>query len=90
MGVLPTAVAFTTCGYVLVRSSAGRTSATTYVVPALAVVLSWLLLGETPTPVMLLGGVLCLVGVAITRMMSRSPARQSARRAPHARGQEDT
>ena len=33
--------------------------------------LSWLLLGEAPTPVMLLGGALCLLGVAITRMMGR-------------------
>ncbi len=71
MGVLPTAFAFTTWAYVLMRTSAGRTSATTYVVPAVAIVLSWLLLGEAPTPVMLLGGALCLLGVAITRMMGR-------------------
>ncbi|WP_226345504.1 DMT family transporter [Agilicoccus flavus] len=80
MGVLPTAVAFTTWAYVPVRSSAGRTAATTYVVPAVAIVLSWLLLGETPTPLMLAGGVLCLLGVAITRMLTphhtpRPPAR---------------
>ncbi|GMA19067.1 DMT family transporter [Arsenicicoccus piscis] len=69
LGVLPTAFAFTTWAYVLKRSSAGRTSATTYVVPAVAIVLSWLLLGETPTLAMLIGGALCLLGVAITRMV---------------------
>lgn len=72
MGVFPTAVAFTTWGFVLQRSSAGRTAATTYVVPAVAIVLSWLLLGEVPTPLMLLGGVLCLLGVFLTRLPSRT------------------
>lgn len=71
LGVFPTAVAFTTWAYVLQRSSAGRTSATTYVVPALAIIMSWLFLGEAPTPMMLAGGVLCLVGVVITRMKWR-------------------
>ncbi len=71
MGVFPTAIAFTTWAYVLGRTSAGRTAATTYVVPAAAILLSWLMLAEAPTPVMLLGGALCLLGVFITRMPSR-------------------
>ncbi|OJU41227.1 MAG: hypothetical protein BGN97_15910 [Microbacterium sp. 69-10] len=40
----------------------------TYVVPAIAILLSWLILGEVPTPLMLLGGALCLLGVLVTRM----------------------
>lgn len=71
LGVFPTAVAFSTWAYVLQRSSAGRTSATTYVVPAIAIIMSWLFFGEAPTPLMLVGGVLCLVGVVITRMKRR-------------------
>ncbi|UWF78767.1 DMT family transporter [Microbacterium neungamense] len=68
LGIFPTAIAFTTWAYVLQRSTAGQTSATTYVVPALAILMSWLILGEVPTPVMFLGGALCLLGVVITRM----------------------
>ncbi|WP_029989933.1 EamA family transporter, partial [Microbacterium paraoxydans] len=71
LGIFPTAIAFTTWAYVLQRSTAGKTSATTYVVPALAILLSWLILGEVPTPLMFVGGALCLLGVLITRMRGR-------------------
>lgn len=68
LGVFPTAIAFTTWAYVLQRSTAGQTSATTYVVPAIAILLSWVILGEVPTPLMFLGGALCLLGVLVTRL----------------------
>jgi drug/metabolite transporter (DMT)-like permease len=68
LGIFPTAIAFTTWAYVLARTSAGRTAATSYIVPALAIAMSWLLLSEAPTLVTVIGGVLCLVGVAITRL----------------------
>jgi len=75
LGIFPTAIAFTTWAYVLQRSTAGQTSATTYVVPAIAIVMSWLILGEAPTPLMFLGGALCLLGVLITRMRWRRRTR---------------
>ncbi|WP_153397890.1 DMT family transporter [Ornithinicoccus halotolerans] len=71
LGVFPTAVAFTTWAYVLSRTSAGKTAATTYVVPAVTILLSWVLLSEAPTAIMLTGGLLCLVGVYITRLRRR-------------------
>jgi drug/metabolite transporter (DMT)-like permease len=46
--------------------------ATTYVVPAIVVAMSWLFLGEIPGLLTLIGGLLCLVGVAVSR---RSPRR---------------
>lgn len=72
LGVFPTAVAFTTWAYALARMSAGQVGATTYAVPALVVVMSWLLLGEVPGTVAAAGGALCLVGVAITRWQPRA------------------
>ncbi|MBO0982184.1 DMT family transporter [Microbacterium sp. SD291] len=71
LGIFPTAIAFTTWAYVLQRSTAGQTSATTYVVPAIAILMSWMILGEVPTPLMFLGGALCLLGVLVTRMRWR-------------------
>ncbi|MEJ8281431.1 DMT family transporter [Pseudonocardia spirodelae] len=65
LGVFPTAVAFLTWGYALIRTTAGRLAASTYAIPPLVVALSWALLGEVPAPVALLGGVLCLTGVAV-------------------------
>lgn len=67
LGVFPTALAFTTWAYALSRTTAGRLGATTYVVPALVVLMSWLLLDEVPGPLTLAGGVLCLAGVAVAR-----------------------
>ncbi|TDC80615.1 DMT family transporter [Actinomadura sp. 7K507] len=67
LGVFPTAIAFTTWGYALARTSAGKMGATTYAVPAIVVLMSWLLLGEIPGLVTLGGGLLCLAGVAVSR-----------------------
>ncbi|SDD41271.1 DMT family transporter [Streptomyces prasinopilosus] len=67
LGVFPTALAFTTWAYALTRTSASRMGATTYAVPALVVLMSWLALGEVPGPLTLLVGALCLAGVAVSR-----------------------
>ncbi len=67
LGVFPTAVAFTTWAYALARTTAGRMGATTYLVPPLAVLQGWLILGEVPPALALLGGGLCLAGVAVAR-----------------------
>ncbi|UJW30487.1 DMT family transporter [Saccharothrix sp. AJ9571] len=67
LGLFPTAIGFTAWAYALRRMDAGRLSATTYAVPAVSVLLSWLLLAEVPTVYGLLGGAICLAGVAIAR-----------------------
>jgi drug/metabolite transporter (DMT)-like permease len=71
LGLFPTAIGFVTWSYALSRTHTGRLGATTYVAPALAVVMSWILLAETPTAYGLAGGAICLVGVAISRRRSR-------------------
>ncbi|GGK99426.1 DMT family transporter [Nocardia jinanensis] len=80
LGVFPTAVAFTTWAYALARMTAGQVGATTYAVPSLVIVMSWLVIGEVPGPLTLTGGALCLTGVAITRWRPRF--RKSASPAP--------
>jgi drug/metabolite transporter (DMT)-like permease len=67
LGVFPTAVAFTTWAYALARTSAGRMGSTTYLIPPLAILMGWALLGETPPQVAIVGGALCLGGVALAR-----------------------
>ena len=67
LGLFPTAVAFTMWAYALARTTAGRMGATTYLVPPLAVLMGWALLGEVPPALALLGGALCLAGVAVSR-----------------------
>ncbi len=69
LGVFPTSIAFTTWAYALARGSAGRLAATAYLVPPLTIVMSAIMLGEAPSLIAVLGGALCLVGVAIARRM---------------------
>ncbi|MFE9021542.1 DMT family transporter [Streptomyces sp. NPDC007808] len=72
LGVFSLALAFTTWAYALARTTASRMGATTYAVPALVVLMSWLALGEVPGPLTLVGGALCLAGVAVSRSRVRS------------------
>jgi len=71
LGAFPTAIAFLTWGYALTHMTAGRLSTSTYVVPPLVIAFSWLLLSEAPAPLAVLGGTLCLLGVAIATTRRR-------------------
>nr|WP_307167535.1 DMT family transporter [Streptomyces rishiriensis] len=81
LGVFPTALAFTTWAYALARTTASRMGATTYAVPALVVLMSWLALGEVPGLLTLAGGALCLAGVAVSRSRPRTPRTPPTREA---------
>ncbi|MFJ3592332.1 DMT family transporter [Streptomyces sp. NPDC090231] len=72
LGLFPTALAFTTWAYALARTTAGRMGATTYAVPALVVLMAWVLLDEVPAPLTIGGGLLCLAGVAVSRTRPRA------------------
>ena len=78
LGVFPTAIAFTTWAYALSLIDAGKLAATTYLVPGTTILISWLLLGEIPTALALVGGLICLAGVGLTRRRSRTVIRHDA------------
>jgi drug/metabolite transporter (DMT)-like permease len=71
LGVVPTALAFSTWAYALARTDAGRLGVTTYLVPPLVVLMGWLLLDEVPPALAVVGGAVCLAGVALSRRRSR-------------------
>ncbi|RZU31519.1 DMT family transporter [Blastococcus saxobsidens] len=75
LGVVPTALAFSTWAYALRRMDAGRLGVTTYLVPPLVIGFGWLLLDEAPPALAVVGGAVCLLGVAVSRTRSRRPAR---------------
>lgn len=85
LGVFPTALAFTTWAYALARTTASRMGATTYAVPALVVLMSWVALGEVPGVLTLAGGVLCLAGVAVSRSRARRGRAAARATAPEPR-----
>jgi len=80
LGVVPTALAFTTWGYALGRMPAGQLGVTTYIVPPLAIIMGLIFFGEVPAPLAIVGGVICLTGVALSRR--KSPVRAKAESLP--------
>jgi drug/metabolite transporter (DMT)-like permease len=71
LGAVPTALAFTTWGYALARVPAGRLSISTYVVPPLVIVLALVIFGEVPPLLAIIGGAVCLIGVALSRRTTK-------------------
>ncbi len=67
LGVLPTAVAFTTWAYALTHTDAGALSLTTFLVPGIATLVAWLTIDEVPPSLTFVGGALAIVGVLMTR-----------------------
>ncbi|MEU4396135.1 EamA family transporter [Kribbella sp. NPDC023855] len=72
LGAFPTALGFTTWAFALRRTTAGRMGVTVYAVPVVAILLAWLFLGEAPALLALIGGTLCLAGVAISRRTGKA------------------
>jgi drug/metabolite transporter (DMT)-like permease len=75
LGAVPTALGFATWTFALRRTSAGRMAAITYLIPLVAILLGWALLGETPTRLAAVGGALCLAGVYLARRRSPNEKR---------------
>lgn len=77
LGIFPTSIAFTLWAYALARGSAGRLVMTTYLVPPITIVMSWLMLREGPGWIAVAGGAICVAGVYVAR---RAPS--AAKNAP--------
>lgn len=67
LGAIPTALGYTTWSYALARMPAGQLGVSTYIVPPVTIVLSVILFGEVPAVLAIVGGVVALVGVALSR-----------------------
>jgi drug/metabolite transporter (DMT)-like permease len=78
LGVFPTALAFSTWAYALARMPAGQLGVTTYVVPAIVIVMAFLAFSEIPTLLAIVGGAICLVGVAVSRRRDKTPRGHAA------------
>lgn len=63
LGIFPAAIAYVCWSYALSAIPASRCASFLYFMPVIATLLGWLLLGEVPTPISLIGGLIALVGV---------------------------
>lgn len=73
LGAIPTALAFSTWAYALSRMPAGQLGVSTYIVPPLAIIMGVVVFQEVPAVLAVVGGVVCLVGVALSRRRTRIP-----------------
>ncbi|MGX5679907.1 DMT family transporter [Schumannella luteola] len=72
LGAIPTALAFSTWAFALSRMPAGQLGVSTYIVPPLAIVMGLIFFAEVPAPLAILGGAVCLLGVALSRRKPRA------------------
>jgi drug/metabolite transporter (DMT)-like permease len=77
LGAFPTALGFATWSFALRRGTAGRTGSLNYLIPVVAILLGWAVLGEGPPWIALGGGALCVVGVYLARRSPRRPSSAS-------------
>jgi drug/metabolite transporter (DMT)-like permease len=73
LGVVPSAIAYTLFAVALSRASAPIVTSFLYLVPVVALLLSWWWIGEVPSLVTLAGGIVAVVGVALVQRSRRRP-----------------
>ncbi|HEX5189210.1 MAG TPA: DMT family transporter, partial [Streptosporangiaceae bacterium] len=83
LGAGPTALGFATWAIALRRTTAGRLASLTYLIPVVAILLGWLVLGEIPPLFAVIGGAGCLAGVLFARRRTVSmEVRQGRKQSP--------
>ena len=77
LGVFPSAVAYSLLAFALSRTPVTVVSAYLYAVPVLALLFSWLLLGEVPTLMTLVGGAIAIGGIVLVNLVKARGARRA-------------
>jgi drug/metabolite transporter (DMT)-like permease len=73
LGIFPGAIGYACWSYVLARIPASIAASFLYLVPAFAIVIAWVWLGEKPSLITLGGGLLVICGVVIVNTYGKRP-----------------
>lgn len=71
LGLFPTIIPYFALAYVTSHVGATEATSSLYLTPAVALLISWLLLGEIPTVLALIGGAFTLLGVSLSNINIR-------------------
>lgn len=71
LGVVPAALCYTLFAWVLTRVPIATAMSSVYAIPVFSVIFGWLMLGEQPTALTLIGGFVTIVGVAWVQLLTR-------------------
>ncbi len=75
LGLFPTALGYVTYAYAMSRMNASAAVSFLYLIPVLAYLIGWAWLGEAPTSLSVLGGLLTLAGVVLVNRRGPEQAR---------------
>ena len=75
LGLFPTALGYVTYAYAMSRMNASAAVSFLYLIPVLAYLIGWVWLGEAPTSLSVLGGLLALAGVVLVNRRGPEQAR---------------
>ena len=71
LGVVPAALCYTIFAWVLTQVPIATAMSAVYAIPVFSLIFGWLMLGEHPTTLTLIGGAVTIVGVAWVQLLTR-------------------
>lgn len=77
LGFFPTLIPYFAIAYVTSKQGASEATSSLYLTPLVAIIISWLWLGEIPPIQSLIGGILALLGVSITTIQPKKNVQQN-------------
>lgn len=75
LGLFPTVLPYIALAYIISHTGASEATSSLYLTPVIACFIAWVWLGEVPTFISVVGGVITILGVLIARVSLKKDIR---------------